>query len=313
MATQEISIAEARARAQVEAATPCAGTKPEQCRPSRTCVRCQTVSRQAWPHTLSAPTAEADRSNLVTNFVAQHGSPLPMTSPGNALIHRLPRAVRHRLLDRCELFEWEPPHELGAQGRPLNHAYFPNQGFFSLVMDVDRHPSLEVAMVGPETVLGAELILGVAEPPWRVLVPQPCSSWRVSAKDLREQSAMNPALQRLLQACVLVRLHQQALASACQHYHLIAPRLARWLLMSRDRSLSDSFHVTQEFMALMLGVRRVGVTNAASELQGDGLIAYHRGELTILNRRALEARACSCYAANQRIYARIMGLTPGHS
>ena len=86
---------------------------------------------------------------------------------------------------------------------------------------------------------------------------------------------------------------------------MLGPRLARWLLMSQDRAQSDSFHVTQEFMALMLGVRRVGVTEAAGEFQNSGLIKYHRGELTVLDRAALEAKACSCYAADKRLYAEL--------
>lgn len=159
--------------------------------------------------------------------------------------------------------------------------------------------------------LGAELALGAAKPPWRALTQPPCTGWRISAADLRKQSATNPALQRLLQASVMVQLHQQALAIACQRYHLLAPRLARWILMSCDRASSaGSFHATQESMALMLGVRRVSVTNVAREFQAAGLIAYHRGTLTVRNRNALEARACSCYATDKCIYARIMGTEP---
>jgi CRP-like cAMP-binding protein len=111
----------------------------------------------------------------------------------------------------------------------------------------------------------------------------------------------------LVQTNLLVRLHQQTLAAACERFHTIGPRLARWLLMSQDRAQSDTFHVTQEFMALLLGVRRVGVTVAAREFQQSGLIEYHRGELTVLNRSALEAQACSCYAADRLIYADLTG------
>ena len=108
-----------------------------------------------------------------------------------------------------------------------------------------------------------------------------------------------------MQTSLLVRLHQQSLAAACERFHLLGPRLARWLLMSQDRSPTDSFHVTQEFMALLLGVRRVGVTEAASAFQKSGLISYHRGEITVLDRPSLEAEACSCYAADRRLYAEL--------
>lgn len=228
-----------------------------------------------------------------------------MHHPENALIRQLPPAARQQLLDHCEPFELVLSAELSVRGKPLEHAHFPKEGFLSLVIDVDSHPALEVGMVGTEAMLGSELILGVAATPWRALVQGAGSSWRIRADELRVQMDAIPALKSLLQTCLLTRLHQQTLAAACQRYHLIAPRLARWLLMSQDRSRSDTFHVTQEFMALMLGVRRVGVTEAASQFQDSGFIAYHRGELTVLDRSALEAQACSCYAADKDIYHRL--------
>lgn len=229
-----------------------------------------------------------------------------MHHPENALIHKLPPAVRQRLLDHCEPFELVLSAELSVRGKPLQHAHFPIEGFLSLVIDVDSHPPLEVGMVGAEAMLGSELILGLAATPWRALVQGAGSSWRIGAQQLRTQIDAIPELEALLQACLLARLHQQTLAAACQRYHQIAPRLARWLLMMQDRSHSDCFHMTQEFMALMLGVRRVGVTEAAGHFQDAGLIAYHRGELTVLDRKALETEACSCYAADKQIYQRLM-------
>lgn len=229
-----------------------------------------------------------------------------MHHPENALLHKLTPAARQQLLDHCEPFELVLSAELSVRGKPLQHAHFPIEGFLSLVIDVDSHPPLEVGMVGAETMLGSELILGLAATPWRALVQGAGSSWRIGAPQLREQIDAIPELEALLQACLLARLHQQTLAAACQRYHQIAPRLARWLLMMQDRSHSDCFHMTQEFMALMLGVRRVGVTEAAGHFQDAGLIAYHRGELTVIDRPGLEAEACSCYAADKQIYRRLM-------
>lgn len=229
-----------------------------------------------------------------------------MPRPENALLHKLSPAARQQFLDHCEPFELVLSAELSVRGQPLLHAHFPIEGFLSLVIDVDSHPPLEVGMVGAEAMLGSELILGPAATPWRALVQGAGSSWRIGAPQLRTQIDAIPELGLLLKACLLARLHQQTLAAACQRYHQIAPRLARWLLMMQDRSHSECFHVTQEFMALMLGVRRVGVTEAASGFQDNGLIAYHRGELTVLDRQALEAEACSCYAADQQIYQRLM-------
>jgi len=106
---------------------------------------------------------------------------------------------------------------------------------------------------------------------------------------------------------IYVLMTQLAASAICLRFHLIGPRLARWLLMSQDRAHANGFRVTQEFLAYMLGVRRVGVTTAAVSLQRKGLIDYHRGELTVLDRRGLEAVACSCYASDRAAYAGLIG------
>lgn len=230
-----------------------------------------------------------------------------MAHADNLLLQQLPNAARRHLLDQCEPFDLELSSELSVRGEPLSHAYFPRAGFISLVIDVDHYPPLEVGMVGREAMLGSELVLGLAKTPWRALVQGAGTSWRIGAEALRAELASSPALMQVLQTSLLVRLHQQTLASACERFHEIGPRLARWLLMSQDRAQADSFHVTQEFMALMLGVRRVGVTVAAGEFQSSGLIAYHRGELTVLNRAALEGQACSCYAADKLLHTELTG------
>lgn len=228
-----------------------------------------------------------------------------MASAENQLIQQLPAVVRRRFLTRCEPFELLLSAELSVRDQPLTHAYFPRTGFISLVIDVDSHPPLEVGMVGVESMLGSELVLGLAKTPWRALVQGPGSSWRIGADAFRASLAEIHELQEVVRVSLLVRLHQQALASACERFHMIGPRLARWLLMSQDRARSDTFHLTQEVIALMLGVRRVGVTVAAGVFQGSGIIKYHRGEVTVLDRAALEAEACSCYAADKQIHAEL--------
>ena len=233
-----------------------------------------------------------------------------MAQAENLLIQQLPKLARNRLLSQCEPFELVLATELSVRGQPLSHAYFPRTGFISLVVDVDTHPALEVGMAGRETMLGAELVLGLSKTPWRALVQGPGHSWRIPARALRKECTMNPPLQQVMQTSLLVRLHQQTLAAACERFHMLGPRLARWLLMSQDRAEADSFHVTQEFMALLLGVRRVGVTEAASKFQTGGLIAYHRGEITVLDRTGLEAEACSCYAADRQLYAELSAAVP---
>lgn len=225
-----------------------------------------------------------------------------MPTTDNLLIHQLPRTARKHLLDQCEPFELVLAADLGVRGQPLSHAHFPVEGFISLVIDADHYPALAVGMVGYEAMLGAELLLGRAKAPWRALVQGPGHSWRIGAQALRRECATSPALLRLVRTSLLVHLHQQTLALACGHFHMLGPRLARWLLMSQDRAQRDHFYVTHENMALMLGVRREGVTLAAGELQRSGLIRYHRGELTVLDRVALQARACNCYTADRALH-----------
>lgn len=229
-----------------------------------------------------------------------------MPFPENHLLARLSNAARKQLINRCEPFELVLSDELSQREKLLSHAYFPRAGFISLVIDVEGYPPLEVGMVGHESMLGSELILGQATTPWRSVVQGPGPCLRLPADELRRCSAAMPELRELLNRTLLVRLQQQAMASACERFHMIGPRLCRWLLMSHDRAGSDSFDLTQAFMALMLGVRRVGITLAAHELQQEGLIDYHRGHITVRDRAKLEARACSCYAADRHLYASLM-------
>lgn len=229
-----------------------------------------------------------------------------MSNTQNQLIERLPKGVQKRFLARCEPFKLVLSAELSVRDTLLTHAYFPITGFISLVIDIDTHPPLEVGMVGREAMLGSELVLGLANTPWRAVVQGAGSCWRIEAGALRDAMNEMPALQGVVQRSLLIRLHQQALASACERFHPIGQRLARWLLMSQDRAHADHFHVTQEFISLMLGVRRVGVTQAASDLQKDGLIQYTRGELKVLDRAGLEARACSCYEADKLLHGTLM-------
>lgn len=224
----------------------------------------------------------------------------------NQLLDHLPVAELRRLLALSVQVPLRSGHPLAAQDGPARALLFPVRGFMSLVTPLDDHAPLQVGMVGREGVLGAHLLLGQPASPVGALVQEDGQAWGLSATALRRQLPGSPGLRRLLMRYLLVQLRHAATAAACLHFHALQARLARWLLMSQDRSLSDSFHLTQEFMALMLGVRRVGVTEAAGHFQDAGLITYQRGELTVLNRKALEAEACSCYAADKAIYRRLM-------
>jgi CRP-like cAMP-binding protein len=221
----------------------------------------------------------------------------------NHLIEMLPRADRQRLLAVCEPFPLVLAEVLCERGEPTHHVYFPIDGFVSMITTIDQHAGLEVGMVGREGMVGAQLALGVAMTPLRALVQGEGTAWRVGAGAFRREVARSAALQRHLNSYLYVLMAQLAASAACLRFHPIGPRLARWLLMSHDRAHGDTFRVTHEFLAYMLGVRRVGVTMAAGALQDSGLIRYHRGELTVLNREGLEAAACECYAADRKAYA----------
>jgi len=229
-----------------------------------------------------------------------------LATPENHLIDLLPRKDRLRLLGLCEPVHLVLGAVLCEPAKATRHVYFPIDGFISLVAAIDGKPGLEVGMVGREGMLGAQLALGVNTVPLHALVQGPGTAWRIDARDFRRELIDSQALQRVMNRYLYVVMAQLATSAVCLRFHLIGPRLARWLLMSQDRAHSDSFPVTQEFLAYMLGVRRVGVTAAAGALQRSGLIEYHRGELKVLDRSGLEAAACDCYGADRQVYAGVL-------
>lgn len=225
----------------------------------------------------------------------------------NHLIELLPSRPRSRLLAICEPIDLAMGEVLSDVGQPTRYVYFPTVGFVSLVTAINGRPTLEVGMVGREGMLGAQLVLGVEAAPLHAVVQGSGAAWRIGRAEFSRELVRSSALQRGLNRYVYVTMMQLAAAASCLRFHQIGPRLARWLLMTQDRAHSDTFHITREFLAYMLGVRRVGITTAACALQRDGLITYRRGEIRVLNRRGLKAAACSCYAADREAYAKVLG------
>ncbi|MEP6608610.1 MAG: Crp/Fnr family transcriptional regulator [Burkholderiaceae bacterium] len=223
----------------------------------------------------------------------------------NHLIELLPRKDRVRLRSIGRPVELVLRDVLSEPGKPTRYVYFPTEGFISLVAQIEGSNGVEVGMVGREGMLGAHLALGIRAAPLHGLVQGAGAAWRIGAADFRKELEGSFALQKCMQRYVYVLMTQLATSVACLRFHLIAPRLARWLLMSQDRARSDSFVITHQFLAYMLGVRRVGITMAAGALYREGLIDYRRGHFIVLDRRGLEAAACGCYAADVRAYRRM--------
>lgn len=227
----------------------------------------------------------------------------------NRLLDGLPRAERNRLLQRCEPVHLVFGSVLCEPDRPFRHLYFPLTGFISMITTLEGHQPLELGLIGNEGMLGATLVLDINAAPIRAVVQGTGSALRISLGSLRQVLCDSPRLCRSLRRYLYVLMVQLAQNAACGHFHELEPRLARWLLMTHDRAHADHFHLTHEFLSDMLGVRRSGVTIAAGLLQQRRLIRYSRGEITILDRRGLEATACGCYDAMLEDYLRLF---PAH-
>jgi CRP-like cAMP-binding protein len=226
-----------------------------------------------------------------------------LTRLENHLLSRLPAEGSDRLAAMCERCSLVVDQVLSEVDQPALDVYFPLGAIASVVARTAESDSLGLALIGCEGMLGSELALGILSHPIGVIVQGAGDALRISVAALQHELLKNFELQARMRIYVDVLMRQFSRSASCSHFHEIGPRLARWLLMSQDRSRSTSFHITHEFLGHMLGVRRVGVTAAAFDLQREGLIQYHRGDLIILNRAGLKTAACSCYASDLKAWS----------
>ena len=219
-------------------------------------------------------------------------SNLPMH---NRLLAALPPNAYAQLQVQLEPVELGLAESLQAPGEPLRYVYFPTGAVSVLVCQVDQHPPLAVGLIGVEGLVGLPVFLGAHTPRWGAQVHLAGTALRLPAEVLRQICHKEGPLTTQLRHYTETLLAQVIQSAACGRFHLLPARLARWLLMTGERSDADSLPLTHQTLAGLLGVRREAVSNAAGALQRQRLISYRRGMLQIFDRAGLEAIACACY------------------
>lgn len=220
----------------------------------------------------------------------------------NRLLAALPKQDYQRLARHLEPVSLTTRQVLYEPGDTISHVYFPESGVISLLTVVGPNKAADAAVVGYEGVVGESTTLGIHVSHLRALVQAEGMALRIKSSHLRKELGTNSHWFRELFRFTNALMCQAAQTAACNHFHTVDARLARWLLTTRDRVKSRNFHLTHEFLSVMLGVRRVGITGAAMKLQKLKLITYSRGNIQILDPVRLEAVACNCYGAVKEIY-----------
>jgi len=228
----------------------------------------------------------------------------------NLLLAALPAPEFERLAPQLELVPMLLGESLYESGTRLHHVYFPTTSIVSMLYVLEDGSSAEIAVVGREGILGISLFMGGETTPSRAVVQSAGHGYRLKAALLkREFNRAGPVLHLLLRYTQAL-ITQMAQTAVCNRHHSVEQQLCRWLLLSLDRLSSNRLVMTQELIANMLGVRREGVTEAAGKLQDAGLIRYSRGRIEVLDRTALEARSCECYAVVKRESDRLLLASP---
>ncbi|WP_341675292.1 Crp/Fnr family transcriptional regulator [Niveibacterium sp. SC-1] len=224
----------------------------------------------------------------------------------NHLLAALPPDEYARLYPFLELMPMRLGAVLSESGAQTRYVYFPATAIVSLLYVMENGASAEIAVVGNEGIVGVSLFMGGESTTSRAVVQSAGHAYRLAGPLLKSEFFRAGAMQRLLLRYTLALITQMAQTAVCNRHHSLDQQLCRWLLLSLDRLPSNRLAMTQELMANMLGVRREGVTEAAGNLQKAGLIEYHRGQITVLDRTGLEARTCECYAVVKKEFDRLL-------
>jgi CRP-like cAMP-binding protein len=231
----------------------------------------------------------------------------PAHSPAdNHLLAALPQIERERVFPALEPITMPLGSVLYESGSKLDHVYFPATAIISLLYLMADGASAQMAVVGNDGMVGVALFMGGETTPSRAVVQSAGVSYRLSSAVLKEEFRRGGAMQHVLLRYTQALLTQMAQTAVCNRHHSVDRQLCRSLLLSLDRLSSNELMMTQELIASILGVRREAVTEAAGKLQAAGVIRYSRGHITVLDRAALEAQACECYAVVKRESDRLL-------
>jgi CRP-like cAMP-binding protein len=235
----------------------------------------------------------------------------PLQAPSNGVLSGLPQIDLEKLLPRMERCALDRRQIVIEANEPIRYVHFPLSGVVSLIIGTVNGATLEVAMVGNEGVVGLPILFGTESTPISAVVQVPGEALRMGAPAFRAEVETYGALVRNLHLHAQALLFQIAQSTACTHHHSVSQRCARWLLTAHDRVGDDEFALTQEALAQMLGVRRASVSAAAARLQELGLIRYRRGNVTLVDRVALEQASCECHRIVKAEYDRLLGRRQG--
>lgn len=230
----------------------------------------------------------------------------------NRLLAALPAGVRKRFFSRLKLVELELGDVIYESDQSLEFVYFPTNCIISLLYVMRDGASAEISVVGSEGMVGVAVFMGGESTPTRLVVQSKGFAYRMSSVDLKEEFNSNAEIRALMLRFTHTLIIQMSQTAVCNRHHSIDQQLCRWLLLSLDRLGDNRLNMTQELIANMLGVRREGVTEAAGKLQKLDVIKYHRGQITVIYRPALEVLCCECYAVVKRETDRLFsyGITP---